>query len=176
MLRGMQVQTDEVPRFGFEVRIFAGHIPVQPIGFSRARVRIRWTVDLVRPNSLASFRQDRWVLPSPRFTRRITRGACILGVATRGLLSGRRPAKPATQSCSNRVFQRTMAGPLVFRLLAISRSLTPSAKARISRCAKHIAVCSTGQPLWTSTRTNRRGHWTMYTIPWPANEQSGYLL
>ena len=44
-------------------------------GFSCAWARIRCTVDLLSANSLASFRQDQCVLPSPGFccTRRITR-------------------------------------------------------------------------------------------------------
>ena len=44
-------------------------------GFSWVWARIRCTVDLLSPNSLASLRQDQCVLPSPGFccTRRITR-------------------------------------------------------------------------------------------------------
>jgi len=53
-------------------------------GCNCAWARIRWTVDLLSANSLASFRQDQCVLPSPGFccTRRITR-ACTFGVAAR---------------------------------------------------------------------------------------------
>jgi hypothetical protein len=35
MLRWMQVQTDDVRRFGFEIRIVAGHIPLQQVRFFR---------------------------------------------------------------------------------------------------------------------------------------------
>jgi len=33
MLRRIQIQSDDVSRFGFEVWIIAGHVPLQPIRF-----------------------------------------------------------------------------------------------------------------------------------------------
>jgi hypothetical protein len=61
MLERVQVQPDDVGRFGIEIRIIAGQVAFQAMRFE---LRLHQNpLYLLSPSSFDNFWQDQWVLP-----------------------------------------------------------------------------------------------------------------
>jgi len=67
MLRRPQIQADNVGGFAFELRVVAGQVTLQAMGFRPASFQTRCTASLLTPRAVASLRQLQWVEPSLGF-------------------------------------------------------------------------------------------------------------
>src|SRR5215813_8336376 len=137
MLRRIQVQTDDVSRLGLKIRIVAGHIPFQSVGFQLGLGQNSLHRGLAERQLLGQFPAG----PVRAAVRRLLlRSPDHAGLHLRRCgtwLAALMTAFQARQSVSfEAIFQRATVGKLVFRFLAIWRYVVPSAKARMSRARK----------------------------------------
>jgi len=69
VLRRIQIEAENVGRFALKLRIVAGQITLQAVGFEAGFLQTRCTASLLTPSAAASLRQLQWVEPSLGFLR-----------------------------------------------------------------------------------------------------------
>jgi hypothetical protein len=89
MLRGIQIEPENVRGFGLELRIIAGHVPFKAVRLQSGLFPYAMDSVLAEPRVEASLRQLQWVAPSfglIRVAERIL--ACSVGVTPEPVCPG----------------------------------------------------------------------------------------
>ncbi len=133
MLRRIQIQSDNVGGFGLEVRIVAGHIPLQPM-----RLQPRFFPDAMHGILAdAQLRGEFAATPVSGTILRLSAGGrqnpgSQLRVSTEGGCPGWLVSSPSSPEARKRCFHRMMVGAVVPSLCLIALNDAPSASIRIS--------------------------------------------